>query len=243
MAAPHIVLSDQDRRDIYEWVDMLPLSRPKKFIARDFSDACMMAEVIAHFLPRLIEMHNYPAALSVSNKRTNWVTLQQKVLKKLRIRLSDDDIEAIIGAKPGAIERLLFQVRACILRLQAGRRADGARAPERPGHRHSVLAAEGPAEGPVEGRHPPVLRLSDIGGAEPDAAAPPPPRDAPADADADAGAGRAGLRLRDLQEENALLSDKLAKMGQLLQVKDARIDALNAKVRSLTLKLQGADPV
>ena len=87
---------------IYNWVDEIPLSRPKRNIARDFSDGgkfkftifkitsfasyifckkklkklidinlifpsiVLMAEVVKHFLPHLVELHNYSAAHSVS---------------------------------------------------------------------------------------------------------------------------------------------------------------------------------
>jgi len=33
-------LSENELNDLYNWVDEIPLSRPKKNIARDFSDAC-----------------------------------------------------------------------------------------------------------------------------------------------------------------------------------------------------------
>ena len=41
-------------------VDSINLSRPKKNIARDFADGCMVAEIVATYLPRIIELHNYP---------------------------------------------------------------------------------------------------------------------------------------------------------------------------------------
>ena len=44
---------------VYNWVDEIPLSRPKRSIARDFSDAVLVAEMVKHFLPKLVEMHNY----------------------------------------------------------------------------------------------------------------------------------------------------------------------------------------
>ena len=31
-------LSEEDLTDVYNWIDQLPLSRPKKNITRDFSD-------------------------------------------------------------------------------------------------------------------------------------------------------------------------------------------------------------
>lgn len=95
---------------IYNWVDEIPLSRPKRNIARDFSDGgkvwiailglrgadilrkrtsssfmwasnfkfqrlfsntnlciiVLMAEVVKHFIPHLVELHNYSAAHSVA---------------------------------------------------------------------------------------------------------------------------------------------------------------------------------
>lgn len=46
----------------YAWIDEIPLSRPKRNITRDFSDGVMVAEVIHHFIPKLISMHNYSPA-------------------------------------------------------------------------------------------------------------------------------------------------------------------------------------
>jgi len=38
-------LSESELNEVYNWVDEIPLSRPKKNIARDFADACQTAEV------------------------------------------------------------------------------------------------------------------------------------------------------------------------------------------------------
>ncbi len=73
-------------------VDSIPLSRPKKNISRDFSDGLMMAEVIHHFNPKIVAVHNYPASNAVSKKIVNWSTLNSKVLKKIGINLSKQQI-------------------------------------------------------------------------------------------------------------------------------------------------------
>ena len=39
------MLSDEQLDKLYTWIDSIPLSRPKKNIARDFSDGCLVAEV------------------------------------------------------------------------------------------------------------------------------------------------------------------------------------------------------
>ena len=59
-------LTEDDLQIIYNWVDEIPLSRPKRNIARDFSDGVLLAEIIKHYLPKMIDMHNYSQAHSVS---------------------------------------------------------------------------------------------------------------------------------------------------------------------------------
>ena len=101
---------ENDFMYIYEWVDSIQLSRPKKNIARDFCDCVLVAEIIKHYLPRLVDLHNYPSASSTMQKTTNWNTLNTKVLKKIGVRLSKQEINDIITCKPLAIEHLLQRI-------------------------------------------------------------------------------------------------------------------------------------
>ena len=96
---------------LYAWIDGIPLSRPKRNFARDFSDGVLVAEVVRHFVPRLVEMHNYVPAQSVAQKQSNWETVQAKLLKKLKMRISPAQIQAIASAKPMHIEPVLHQLR------------------------------------------------------------------------------------------------------------------------------------
>ncbi|CAD8063809.1 unnamed protein product [Paramecium primaurelia] len=100
-------LTDQEVNDIYTWVDAIPLSRPKKNIGRDFADGVLMAEIVHHYFPKLVELHNYSQANSTQTKQYNWNTLNTKVLKKLGFQLSQKDIDSIIQVEEGAIERVL----------------------------------------------------------------------------------------------------------------------------------------
>jgi len=52
-------ITEDDLQVIYNWVDEIPLSRPKRNIARDFSDGVLLAEIIKHTLPKYVDMHNY----------------------------------------------------------------------------------------------------------------------------------------------------------------------------------------
>eukprot|EP00158_Paraphelidium_tribonemae_P001860 Partr_v1_DN24884_c0_g1_i1_m29688 putative sperm flagellar 1 len=69
----------------------------------------MMAEVIRHFQPKLIDMHNYTPANSISQKLYNWNTLCHKALRKLGITLSESELNGLASGQTGAIELLLFQ--------------------------------------------------------------------------------------------------------------------------------------
>ena len=99
---------------IYEWVDSIELSRPKKNIARDFSDGVLLAEIIKSYLPHLVDLHNYPSCSNSKHKESNWNVLNNKVLKKMHIKLTKEEINSIIKAEPLAIEKLLQRVYAVL---------------------------------------------------------------------------------------------------------------------------------
>lgn len=97
-------LSEEELQALYCWIDEIPLSRQKKNITRDFSDGgripvirvyninskaiisvtlfpseVLTAEIVHHFLPHLVELHNYSPANSSLQKMENWKTLNSKM--------------------------------------------------------------------------------------------------------------------------------------------------------------------
>jgi len=109
------VLDGDALNELYRWIDAVPLSRPKRNIARDFSDGVSVAEIIHHYLPRAVELHNYGVASATGQKRINWNTLNRKVFGKLNIKLNDATLTNVIECKPGAIEQVLWDLRVRIL--------------------------------------------------------------------------------------------------------------------------------
>ena len=71
-------LTEEELNEIYQWVDEIPLSRPKKIISRDFADGVLVAELVNHYVPKLVELHNYPNVGSIKQKTYNWSTLNRK---------------------------------------------------------------------------------------------------------------------------------------------------------------------
>ena len=70
--------SEEELQALYAWIDEIPLSRQKKNISRDFSDGVLAAEVVHHFLPKLVELHNYSPANSTQQKMDNWRTINSQ---------------------------------------------------------------------------------------------------------------------------------------------------------------------
>ncbi|OAE34334.1 hypothetical protein AXG93_1054s1190 [Marchantia polymorpha subsp. ruderalis] len=103
----HLKAREIERGAAERPIDGIPLSRPKRNIARDFSDAVLVAEVVAHYCPKLVDAHNYSAANGLAQKVYNWNTLNVKVFRRLHFSLTKDDIEAVANCEPQMIERIL----------------------------------------------------------------------------------------------------------------------------------------
>ncbi|KAL8272459.1 hypothetical protein Esti_003582 [Eimeria stiedai] len=95
-----------------------------------------MAEVANHCIPRIADLHNYSTANSFNQKRYNWQTLAEKVFKRVGVRLPQAEIEEVIAAKPGAIERVLlkFKSKAEMLKREGSRGSSESQAAARASH-------------------------------------------------------------------------------------------------------------
>lgn len=60
----------------------------------------------------MIDLHNYGPKNATLKKIENWVTLNHKVLSKLDLQITQTEMENIAKCVPGAIEKLLFRVKA-----------------------------------------------------------------------------------------------------------------------------------
>ncbi|KAL6101779.1 spef1 [Pungitius sinensis] len=104
-------LNEQELQDLYAWIDKISLSRPKRHITRDFSDAVMAAEVVKYFLPKLVDLHNYIPANSTQQKLSNWNLLNRRVFSKLNFHVPEDTVKRIVLNTAGVIEPVLSALR------------------------------------------------------------------------------------------------------------------------------------
>lgn len=136
-----IPLTEDDLHDLYLWVDDIPLSRPKRNIARDFSDGVCVAEVVKHYFPKLVELHNYQGANSIQGKMANWDTLNTRVFRKLFFEVPQEEIRDITAAVPGAVERFLRALRIKIEQIQIRQQQQGSGGSSARGPSPSTAAA------------------------------------------------------------------------------------------------------
>ncbi|XP_068969687.1 sperm flagellar protein 1-like [Bombus flavifrons] len=108
--------SNANLEEIYTWMEQIPFSKPKRNLARDFSDGVFMAELLKRYYPRYVDIHNYIPGNSIAKKIDNWCTLNRKVLSKLDVKLGKDVINQLANSQPGVIEKILIELRAKILK-------------------------------------------------------------------------------------------------------------------------------
>jgi hypothetical protein len=243
-----IPLSDEDLHELYLWVDDIPLSRPKRNIARDFSDGVCVAETVKYYFPKLVELHNYTPAHSVQQKAANWNTLNARVFRKLHFEVPPEEIRDITAAVPGAVERFLRALRTKISQVLA-RQADMSPRDYLLNQQHQQNPRETsrpqsanpqPSARSVEKILQPPLH-SDRMVAAAYTGAPLHGEGGSRGATAAAAAPHSGQSLRQLLDEKdraiyelketvALLNEKVAKLEELVRAKDSKINSFKQRL-------------
>jgi hypothetical protein len=235
-------MDETELQHLYAWIDQIPLSRPKRNITRDFSDGVLIAEVVNHFAPRLVELHNYSPASSSKQKMDNWHTLNVKVFKKLGLTVPENVISGIVSNKAGVIEVVLSNLRVKIEQYQqqqAGVDVTGDRADwgeYEPPKKHRVSPTKG-SKSKGRGNHGRNGRVSE-------------PRKPQAQPPLNSfetvvnGASYEDIEdpvqvlmdkdqsIMDYQETVEILQVKVRKLEQLVKLKDRRIDELQRKLHT-----------
>ncbi|XP_052892789.1 sperm flagellar protein 1-like [Anopheles moucheti] len=107
-----IRLSLQELLEVYRWVKNFNLSKEIKNINRDLSDGVLVAEIIKHLYPKMVDLHNYTRCNATRSKRDNWQTLNRKVFHRLNIYLDDEMMNDLASGTNGMLEVLLYEVMA-----------------------------------------------------------------------------------------------------------------------------------
>eukprot|EP00049_Salpingoeca_infusionum_P002827 m.60312 g.60312 ORF g.60312 m.60312 type:complete len:236 (-) comp11808_c0_seq1:320-1027(-) len=186
----------------------------------------MMAEVVHHFIPRLVELHNYSPASSSKQKADNWHTLNAKVFKKLGLTVPENVVNGIVTNKAGVVEVVLSNLRVKIEQYQQ-RQAGVDPIDARPNWGALEPKRESPSKGKSRNGKkkppapPPNAFESLVNGATYDDI------DDPAQALMDK-----DQSIMDYQETVEILQVKVRKLEQLVKLKDKRIDELQRRLQA-----------
>ncbi|OCT99085.1 sperm flagellar protein 1-like [Xenopus laevis] len=227
-----VEFEEEALQELYSWVDKIPLSRPKRNIARDFSDGVLAAELVKFYFPKLVEMHNYVPANSISQKLSNWTILNRKVLSKLSFSVPDDVIRKIVQCSPGVVELVLITLRQKIEEKQRLNHISADLSQEQVPHNNTNTHSD-------KGYKSNGTELSPRQGAKAD------PASKTHQGYTQAANGDSTLRFQLAEKEQALilsqetieiLQAKLRRLEQLLQLKNVRIDDLTRRLQELEKK-------
>lgn len=215
-------LSDEQLRSIYAWIDAIPLSRPKRNMARDFSDGCMFAEVISAYFPEIVDLHNYSAASNSQQKIYNFETLNQKVLKKFNYQLDRPTMDALASCKQGVAEIVLNTLQFKMAKYRERKSRKGSNSP------HSVVSSRRQNENDIDNNN------DNDRGRRVHSQKKAPKKSNPAKASVQASVDEEILlekedQIRELQETVEILELKIAKLEQLVRLKDNKIQKLSQK--------------
>eukprot|EP00818_Percolomonas_sp_WS_P002437 CAMPEP_0117450322 /NCGR_PEP_ID=MMETSP0759-20121206/8405_1 /TAXON_ID=63605 /ORGANISM="Percolomonas cosmopolitus, Strain WS" /LENGTH=265 /DNA_ID=CAMNT_0005242833 /DNA_START=331 /DNA_END=1125 /DNA_ORIENTATION=+ len=244
-------LDEEELQSLYTWVDSIPLSRPKKNIARDFADGVLMAEIAKHYFPRLVQTHNYSAASSTQQKMYNWNTLNQKVFKKIHFQVSKAEMKDVVNARGGAIELILRAFQQKLTKMKTHQEEhEYDRSP-------SVQSRSNPVDYDAVDQQAPSVRSTGGGASKKSAKrSRSQPRSAPREPSTHSANNNAppqyqpahqnfsapqqqmaaavdpnNVRVKELQETVKILEAKVNKLNLLLRLKDSKIHALTEKLR------------
>ncbi|XP_077334240.1 sperm flagellar protein 1 [Lithobates pipiens] len=227
---------EHNLHELYSWVDKIPLSRPKRNIARDFSDGVLTAEMVKFHFPKLVEMHNYVPANSKQQKLSNWTTLNRKVLSKLNFSVPDDVIRKVVQCSPGVVELVLNTLRQKIEEKQKQIQAAGDTSeelsprPQPANHTEPGYASKQKSNG-VESS-PRAAPKGEHGSKQHQGYA----HGANADTSLRIQLAEKEQALLEAQENIQILQAKLRRLEQLVHLKNVRIDDLTRRMQEAEKK-------
>ncbi|NWV79246.1 SPEF1 protein, partial [Dasyornis broadbenti] len=231
---------------LYRWLDTVPLSRPRRNIARDFSDGVLAAEVVKFFFPSLVELHSFVPTSSTAQKVANWGHLNRKVLSKLNFRVPEEMIQQLVRSRPGTAEQLLQLLREKIQEKQRHRKGEAGQLPAVPAAPEEGGYLDTGRDGGKKSPNAPHCDLwGSLGGDRGVRAGDPIPVGFPRPSQGPERFGKGlqpGRRCQLAEREQALqlardtiqiLQAKVGRLEQLLLLKNLRIDDLSRRLQQL----------
>lgn len=115
MAVAHVwtsrTLDAEELADLYEWLDRVPLSKPRSNVEKDFSDGLLAAEIVRFYYPDLVDFRMLRPVLNLQERTEQWKLLNSEVFDKIGLTVPSHVLTQLSIAKTGIAQAFLFNLR------------------------------------------------------------------------------------------------------------------------------------
>ncbi|XP_017871334.1 PREDICTED: uncharacterized protein LOC108619320 [Drosophila arizonae] len=101
-------LSAVERYELNQWLEEHHISSSN--LRRAFTDVQPLARLLHRYYPEIIDLKIYPPVNSVHNKVCNWETFNRRVLSKLGLQLTREQMIRVARSVPGSVDQLLYSI-------------------------------------------------------------------------------------------------------------------------------------
>ncbi|KAH8396390.1 hypothetical protein KR222_009666, partial [Zaprionus bogoriensis] len=101
-------LSAVEQYELNQWLEQNEIHSSS--LRRSFTDVLPLARLLARHYPDLIDLNHYPPRNSVHNKLCNWDAFNKRVLTRLGVQLSRDQMVRVARSVPGSVDLLLYSI-------------------------------------------------------------------------------------------------------------------------------------
>lgn len=102
------MLSPSEQYELNQWLEENEVHSNN--LRRSFTDVLPLARLLSRHYPELIDLNYYPPKNSVHNKLCNWESFNKRVLSRLGVQLTREQMVRVARSVPGSVDLLLYSV-------------------------------------------------------------------------------------------------------------------------------------
>lgn len=106
--AKKTTLSPIEQYELNQWLEQNEIHSNN--LRRSFTDVLPLARLLSRHYPELIDLNYYPPKNSVHNKLCNWESFNKRVLSRLGVQLTREQMVRVARSVPGSVDLLLYSV-------------------------------------------------------------------------------------------------------------------------------------
>lgn len=104
-------LDADELADLYEWLDRVPLSKPRSNVEKDFSDGILAAEIVRFYYPDIVDFRMLRPALSIADRTEQWKLINSEIFNAIGLTVPSHVLAQLSISKSGIAQSFLFNLR------------------------------------------------------------------------------------------------------------------------------------